>query len=163
MEIATYVALDELDGFDGLAPYLWIAKNFGLYLHAPDALEKRRMGDYAGSDYAGIYFLWDVNGSLLYVGLSHGIGARLTQHTRAGEIPAWAFSCFPIHGVERRSLFLKAIESAYIHALEPAFNVKRQRVHGALMAPLEAAVQKTWAPILAWKHPEIVYVIAPSR
>lgn len=151
---------DEVDGFDGLAPKLWIAQNWRLYLHRPEDLEKRRLSDADDFNHAGIYFLWDVNGSLLYTGLSVNIAARMFQHSKKDEIPAWAFSSFRVDGWQRRKFYFVGIESAYIHALRPAFNVKYDARGFAALEPLKVAIQEAWADALEWKCPPLLRVMA---
>jgi hypothetical protein len=148
----------EADGFAGMAPYLWIAKNWRMYLHHPDSLEKFPVDECnTGHHASGIYFLWDVNGSLLYVGRSGSIGVRIFQHRCESMAPAFAFSYFPVEGYKRRQLYLDKIESAYIHALTPAFNTQYRNQSWELLDTVAAAVRAEWAE--AHKHPPIMYVV----
>lgn len=87
----------------------------------------------------GIYMLYDVNGSMVYVGLAtNGIGGRLRDHTRDKHANAWVrFSWFGIDGIKqdgtiRRSTHLQttvsdvasALESVVIIGVQPHRNVK---------------------------------------
>lgn len=87
----------------------------------------------------GVYMLYDVNGSMVYVGLAtNGIGGRLREHTKDKHANAWVkFSWFGIDGIKqdgsiRKSTHLQttvsdvasALESVVIIGVQPHRNVK---------------------------------------
>ena len=111
---------------------------------------------------SGVYFLWDINGSLLYAGLSESVGGRIDQHLTAGRIPIWAFSYLRVYGQQRRKLYLSSIESAYILALEPAFN-SQYRGGDEGTEDMTRAVQKEWREVIEQRHPPLVWTAKAVR
>lgn len=144
------------DEFDGLAPLTWFERNSASYVHDPISLEKFSPEDSRRHSAPGIYFLWDINSSLLYVGQSAQVGGRIWQHIDGASMPIYAFSYFEVAGHRRRHLFLNDVESAYIHALQPAFNLQYRPPRWDVHAALVDAIRVAWRDVIATKHPPVV-------
>ncbi|MEJ7932533.1 GIY-YIG nuclease family protein [Ramlibacter sp. AN1015] len=93
----------------------------------------------------GIYMLFGEDGGLLYVGKSVGVGYRNVQHywamKRGARSPFVEYAFVPVQ--ER---LLAAVESAYIHALEPPENKAMPPDGWRHHRELVAMIQGAWGP-----------------
>ena len=119
----------------------YLAKEWPSYIVGPD-LEVVRFGASHPVD-AGVYFMFDDDSRLIYIGQSLGISLRLAQHHWAGR------RCAGFGAVSVPWPLFRSIETAYIHALEPPLNRKYLRpecpdVHEQIVE----AIRAKWAETL---------------
>jgi len=150
----------QLGEFGGLAPIVWMDRNFPSLCVDVAALDKYPRSEPDGHNDAGIYFLWDINGSLLYVGKSVEISRRMWKHIEDGAIPFAAFSYMPVRGHHLGKLFMLEIETCYILALEPTHNAQfRPGRQDGWAAALRTMIAKKSAEVIAQKRPPFVRVV----
>lgn len=97
----------------------WISERVSELLVPLDVLRSRRQlyPEDPGLPESGIYFLFDHEGSLVYIGQSIAIDYRLRQHADLGRIPFTHFA-----SVSMPQKALNIIECAYLHTHVPPFN-----------------------------------------
>lgn len=97
------------------------------YVIAPDQMDRYegRLAEH-GVGGAGVYFLWDEEHALLYVGTTLALDTRLLAHHRGRKIPYTAYSFLEVEPHPIINL-AEWVEGAYIDALEPPYNSRRGR------------------------------------
>ncbi len=147
-----------------MAPIDWLDRNFASLCADIQALDKFPRSEPDGHRDAGIYFLWDINGSLLYVGKSVEISRRMCKHIDDGAIPFAAFSYMPVRGHFLCSLFLLDIETCYILALEPTHNSQfRPPKQDRWAVKLRKMIAEKSAEVIAEKRPPFVRVVSVAE
>lgn len=97
-------------------PHYWLGKRWKDYVHTAEWLELvERSADVPMS--AGVYFLWDADGGLQYVGASCHVQNRVAQHIWARRIPFRYYSV-----IEADADIAALVEMVYICALRPVYN-----------------------------------------
>ena len=128
-------ALYDMPASDGQLPIVraWLSKHWRDFVVTPDALH-----DSPGDHGCGLYFLWDADDSLLYVGQSRELRTRVRNHLRFGTKHALA-TFLPLPPP-----LLDCIEYAYIYALTPPQNKKFADVGWAPMSDMSAVIDAAW-------------------
>lgn len=121
---------------EGMLPANWLLANMGKFLHSPAyvvANSEEWTPEWGFPEISGNYFLIQ-EGDIVYTGVSSFIAQRISQHVENGKVftHVWAF-----HGLPR--LLAEAMETFYIHALNPKLNTKKPRLWPDLRALYEHA------------------------
>lgn len=122
-------------------PLRWLDSNWRRYIIGPrvflDSFWKFDSRDLPV--FSGIYFLWSEDWRLLYIGKASCIYNRMVAHGKAGRIPAVYVTCF-----ELESPVSPQIETAYIHALTPPYNVRYEPKHWKHHERAEKLIRRLW-------------------
>jgi excinuclease UvrABC nuclease subunit len=111
----------------------------------PEDLPTWERLDRAAPQLSGIYFLWDEDDALLYVGQTLHSSIRVAQHAWGRRIPFVRFSvleiCCEPDAVE---FVFPCFEAAYIKALQPPHNSRcRVSIIGQAKG-MDAAIVEAW-------------------
>lgn len=118
----------------------WLSSVWESYLIGPDDLTLIPAIDDVNV-ICGIYFLWDAEGALLYIGQSIDVPNRLISHSRYGQSHAF------VSAIEVKAAALDEIESAYIFALTPPNNRKYSQTGWCLHDSMVERIKNAWHPI----------------
>lgn len=102
-------------------PNPYLAKRWREFVWSSDAMAWNQHGVDSPAEFAGIYFMWGGDATLLYIGQSLGVVYRMEQHKWRGKIPFAYFSGIPMS--DDLDL-MPIVEAAYICALRPPFNMR---------------------------------------
>lgn len=97
---------------------------------------------------SGVYFLFAADGGMLYVGRAADIDYRLFQHRKSGK-DFQMFGC-----IEVPDHMVRGVESAYIEALDPCLNFKRESGMTDWQPAMVAAIREKWAHVERLDGPE---------
>lgn len=111
----------------------WLNERWADFAVSPDGTS-----DSIGEHGCGIYFLWDQDDALLYVGQSLSMAARVLNHSRYGTKHATATF------LEVPPPLLDYIEYAYIQALRPPINGKYLAMQWDKREDLEKLITLKW-------------------
>lgn len=115
----------------GLSPAAWLAINWQRFYIPPSEIKPLRRYDPHQDlgDGWGVYFLFDINDALLYVGQSLYFENRLSDHFYKSPLPFVGYSLLPVPG-----LYITAVESYYINRERPVYNSKIPPLHYSFCA-----------------------------
>lgn len=98
----------------------WVERNWvDLHVPATELWARRIPRNDVTTIESGVYFLYDRDGDLLYVGMSVAIQNRIVAHCRQWLIPFTHVSWILVH-----EYVMERLEASYIHNLLPPYNVK---------------------------------------
>lgn len=96
----------------------------------------------AGTDHpveAGVYFLFTEGKGLIYIGLTLNLNMRTAQHTWGGKRIGY------VGAVDVPLEWLRMVETAYIHALDPPLNkVLTRPPHRGIHDRMVAVIRRLW-------------------
>lgn len=138
-------------------PDRWFRDSWRQFVLSPDEILARAvapadLGD--DCDDGGLYFLIDPDGLIAYVGMSTGIGTRLSNHARR-RMPMDRIAT--LTGIPE--IFIKDMEAFYIHCLCPPINndlpTPCRFMDDDIAAAKAGELWEGWQPVewLVWRDP----------